>query len=383
MAVVIGSGSLVKGDDLIYATPYTFFTMAGEAGGSTLGYRDGVGSAARFGNLTGVAVDGAGNVYVADDGPGAIRKMTPAGVVTTLAKLVGPPWRLTGVAVDTGGNVYVADAWNHMIFKVTAAGMVTTLAGSAGSKGSADGTGSAAQFDHPCGVAVDGAGNVYVADGENHTIRKVTANGTVTTLAGLAGSSGSTDGAGSAARFNSPTGVAVDKQGNVYVADYLNNTIRKITAAGVVTTLAGQTVSTGNVVDAIGRKARLGGPMGLTVDRDRNVYVADYNSSTIRRVAPDGMVTTLAGSPAGFEAVWDGTGRTALFNNPWGVAVDTKGNVYVTGTNTIRKGVPPPPGLAEEAKEWGQKVAVIIVVGLLAVIWSDRRKAKAGGGGAR
>ena len=173
-----------------------------------------------------MAVDSAGNVYVADVGNSTIRKVTPAGVVTTLAGL----WRRTGpvvartgrgatrgsinpygVAVDSAGNVYVADTDNHTIRKVTPAGVVTTLAGLAGSSGSADGTGSAARFYDPRGVAVDSAGNVYVADTDNHTIRKVTPAGVVTTLAGLAGSQGSADGTGSAARFSGPDGVAVDR----------------------------------------------------------------------------------------------------------------------------------------------------------------------------
>ena len=132
---------------------------------------------------------------------------------------------------------------------------ITTLAGRAGSAGSADGTGSAARFYYPRGVAVDSAGNVYVADTGNHTIRKVTPAGVVTTLAGLAGSSGSADGTGSAARFNYPPGVAVDSAGNVYVADTGNHTIRKVTPAGVVTTLAGLAGSSGSA-DGTGSAAR-------------------------------------------------------------------------------------------------------------------------------
>src|SRR5207245_2356847 len=132
-----------------------------------------------------------------------------------------------GVAVDGSGNVYVADQANFTIRKITPSGVVTTLAGLAGSRGSADGTGSAARFSDPYGVAVDGSGNVYVADTSNYTVRKITPSGVVTTLAGLAGSSGSADGTGSAARFYQPTGVAVDASGSVYVADYGNDTIRK------------------------------------------------------------------------------------------------------------------------------------------------------------
>ena len=153
----------------------------------------------------------------------------------------------TGVALDRSGNVFVADQNNNAIRKITAGGVVTTLAGAPGNFGSVDGIGSAARFSSPYGVAVDGSGNVFVADHLNHTVRKITAGGVVTTLAGLAGSMGSADGAGSAARFNGLTGVAVDNSGSVFVADLGNHTIRKITADGVVTTLAGTAGSSGSV----------------------------------------------------------------------------------------------------------------------------------------
>jgi sugar lactone lactonase YvrE len=236
--------------------PFTFNTFAGFAqfdinNDPVFGSADGAGSEARFNYPSGVAVDSAGNAYVADTGNHTIRKVTPAGVVTTLAGLAGSEgsgsddgtWSAarfsypSGLALDSAGNVYVADTGNNRIRKMTSAGVVTTLAGSASASGYADGTGSAAQFYVPSGVAVDSSGTVYVADTENHTIRKVTAAGVVTTLAGLAKVFGSTDGTGSAARFGSystccgyapgPYGVAVDSAGNVYVADTRNNTIRK------------------------------------------------------------------------------------------------------------------------------------------------------------
>ena len=159
----------------------------------------------------------------------------------TAARFTSP----LGAAVDASGNLYVGDASNHTIRKVTPSGVVTTLAGRAGAPGSADGPGSLARFNYPSGVAVDGSGNVFVVDGGNYTIRKVTAAGVVTTLAGLAGQLGSADGTGSAARFSFTwlfhelAGVAVDGSGNLYVGDAYNRTIRKVTAVGVVTTLAG------------------------------------------------------------------------------------------------------------------------------------------------
>ncbi|MGI9089059.1 MAG: hypothetical protein ACR2HH_15165 [Chthoniobacterales bacterium] len=324
-------------------------TLAGLADGS-IGSADGTGSAARFNNPAGVAVDSGGNVYVADQGNRTIRKVTSVGVVTTLAGLADGGYgsadgtgsaarfkRTNGVAVDSGGNVYVADRSNHTIRKVTPAGVVTTLAGVAGSFGSVDGTGSAARFYLPTGVAVDSGGNVYVAEQGNQTIRKVTSAGAVTTLAGLALSSGSADGTGSAARFNFPTGVAVDSDGNVYVADQNNNTIRKVSPAGMVTTLVGLAGFFGSA-DGTGSAARFHLPSGVAVDSGGNVYVADYSNHTIRKVTSAGMVSTLAGL-AGSQGSADGSASGARFFNPNGVAVDSGGNVYVAelSNHTIRK----------------------------------------------
>src|SRR6266702_4395720 len=205
----------------------------------------------------------------------------------------------SGVAVDGSGNVYVADMWNSTIRKVTPAGAVTTLAGSAGVSGSADGIGSASRFYYPSDVAVDGSGNVYVADSSSSTIRKVTPAGVVTTLAGSAGVSGSADGTGSAARFSYPESVAVDGSGNVYVADTYNYTIRKVTPAGVVTTLAGSAGVRGSA-DGTGSAARFYDPQGVAVDRSGNIYVADSGNSTIRKITPAGEVTTLAGLAGSF-----------------------------------------------------------------------------------
>ncbi len=321
-------------------------TLAGTAGSS--GSVDGTGSAARFGGLFGVAVDGSGNVYVSDNE--AIRKITPAGVVTTLAGKASSSGSADGtgsaarffiphgVAVDGGGYVYVADTFNDTIRKITPSGVVTTLAGSAGSSGDADGTGSAARFNQPAGVAVDGSGNVYVADTWNYTIRKITPAGVVTTLAGMTGSYGSANGTGSAARFFIPNGVAADGSGNVYVADTSNHQIRKITPAGAVTTLAGWAGLPGS---ADGTAAYFHDPHGVAVDGSGNIYVADTSNHTIRKIAQAGGVTTLAGMAASPGSA-DGTGTAARFDSPYGVAVDGSGNSYVAdeGNLTIRKITP-------------------------------------------
>jgi len=259
---------------------------------------------AAFSTPEGVAVDAAGNVYVADTINETIRQITPAGVVSTLAGLAGVGGSADGtgsaarfsgpfgVAADAAGNVYVADTFNQTIRKVTPAGVVTTLAGQAGSAGSTDGTGSAARFSTPRRVAADAVGNVYVAE-LNHVIRKITPAGVVSTLAGLAGAVGSADGTGSAARFADPQGVAVDAADNVYVADTANNTIRKITPAGVVTTLAGLAGTSGST-DGTGTAARFTSPRGVAVDAAGKVYVADRNNGAIRKITPAGVVTTVA-----------------------------------------------------------------------------------------
>ncbi len=329
------------------AAGYTVSTLAGSAG--VVGSSNGTGGAASFNNPGGAAVDAAGDVYVADTDNQVIRKITPAGVVTVLAGSPGVAGSAdgsgsaatfddpTGVAVDSSGNVYVADEGNDEIREITPAGVVSTLAGSPGVAGSANGTGSAASFYYPTGVAVDNSGNVYVADEGNEEIREITPAGVVSTLAGSAGQMGSNNGTGSAASFAYPTGVAVDSSGNVYVADLANDDIRKITAAGVVSTLAGFPGWPGSS-NGTGYAAKFYYPTGVAVDSSGNVYVAEYFNDEIRMITPAGVVTTLAGA-VGQVGAGNGPASTATFDHPWGVAVDSSGNVYVadTGNDEIRE----------------------------------------------
>jgi sugar lactone lactonase YvrE len=318
------------------------------AGTGAFGFADGTGTNASFARPAGVAVDTAGNVYVADNNNHLIRKITPAGVVTTLAGTASTEGannatgttasfrNPTGVAVDTAGNIYVADTSNHLIRKITPAGVVTTLAGTVGVTGSTNATGTDASFSFPQGVAVDTAGNVYVADYGNHLIRMISPVGVVTTLAGNVRTAGSTNATGTDASFFLPQGVAVDTAGNVYVADTSNHLIRKITPAGVVTTLAG-TVRTAGSTNATGTDASFMEPFGVAVDTAGNVYVADTSNHLIRKISPAGVVTTLAGN-VGAPGSTNATGTTASFFLPQGVAVDTAGNVYVAdyGNHLIR-----------------------------------------------
>jgi PKD repeat protein len=327
-------------------TPYAFTTLAGME--SSSGSADGNGPAARFSTPWSVAVDSAGNAYVGDTDNHTVRKITPEGVVTTLAGSAGQSGsadgtgssaRFTGprgTAVDNEGNVYVADWGNHTIRKITPAGVVTTLAGSAGFSDSLDGTGSAARFSFPYGVGTDASNNVYVADTFNYRIRKISPAGVVTTLAGSF--YGSADGTGSAAQFSDLGDVTADSAGNVYVADWGNHTIRKVTPAGVVTTLAGAAGLSGSA-DGFGAAARFTNPDGVEVDTNGNVYVADSGNNTVRRITAAGMVTTLGGVP-GETSSADGVGSAARFAYPTGVSVDGAGNVYVADSQnqTIRKG---------------------------------------------
>jgi sugar lactone lactonase YvrE len=314
------------------------------AGSGKKGFADGAAKEASFKQPAGIALDGSGNIYLADAYNNRIRKITPAGVVTTLAGsgkegfadgmgkdavFNGP----AGIAIDRDGNIYTAEWKGHRVRKITPAGVVTTLAGS-GKAGFADGTGAEASFNTPQGVAVDASGNVYVSESGNHRIRKISPSGVVTTVAG-SGKPGFADGTGAEANFKSPTGIALDAVGNVYVSDTGNHQIRKITPSGVVTTLAGS--GKPGFQDGQGTKASFNVPFGLAVDRNGNIYVADMGNHRIRKITPDGFVTTLAGS--GKAAAEDGYSTAASFNLPWGVAIDEFGAVYVSDqeNHKIRK----------------------------------------------
>ena len=324
-------------------------TVAGQAGRTSS--VDGQGAAARFDDPFAAAVDTDGVVYVADASAHVIRRITPDGVVTTYAGSPGSYgsadgmradarfYSPFGVAVDRAGNVYVADSLNSTVRKIAPGGIVTTLAGTARVGGSSDGTGAAARFSQPFGIAADADGHVYVSDATANTIRKISAAGVVTTLAGRAGAAGSTDGTGAAARFVVPYGVAVDATGTVFVVDHGNHTIRRITPEGVVTTLAGTAGSAGST-DGSGSASRFRYPSGVAVDREGNLFVADTDNHLVRQVSPAGEVTTVGGS--GSPGSTDGVGTAARFFNPKGIAADAAGRIYVAdrSNHTVRIGQP-------------------------------------------
>ncbi len=243
----------------------------------------------------------------------------------------------SAVIADASGTLYVADTGNGTIRLIRTDGTVTTLAGSPTQRGSADGAAASATFNAPAALALDAAGNLLVADAGSSVVRKISPSGAVTTLAGSADNRGDRDGTGAEARFNAPAGIAVDGNGNLAVADTGNNLIRHITPAGVVTTLAGTPGVSGRS-DGAGMTALFDQPTGLAFDAGGNLFVADTGNSTIRRIGPTGIVTTVAGWP-GIGGLRDGAGGEALFNQPRGVAIDAAGTVWVadTGNAAIRK----------------------------------------------
>jgi len=326
------------------ASGTTVDTLAGQTG--VTGSADGGPGVATFNTPTGVAADASGNLYVADFGNDTIRKITFSGTVGTVSTVAGAGgaagsidgsgvsarfYGPTGVALDAAGNVYVADSGNHVIREITPGGTVTTFAGFPGQSGTNDGVGSAARFFSPHGVNVDSTGNVWVADSGNHTIRKITTQQYVSTVAGTPGQMGSTDGSVSVAQFDFPTAVVSDTTGTVYVADYGNDTVRVI-ASGTVSTLAG----TAGVPGATG--ALLNQPAGLALNNGL-IYDADSGSDTIRLIGTTGtgIVSTFAGNAAASGSA-DGVASSATFNHPTGVALDGSGDELIADANndTIR-----------------------------------------------
>jgi hypothetical protein len=334
------SGSIaIDGANLYVAYNYAVLKVAVATGAVTTlagvvgrpGMADGTGANASFGNLTGIAADGAGNLYLTEGAGGSIRKVVIATrAVTTLADATGKAVAFDqpkAIAAVGSGSLYVGDFDNVVRKVVVATGIVTTVAGAASQPGSADATGAAARFNKPDSVASDGAGSLYVTDADNSTIRKIAlATGEVTTLAGAAGQPDIVDGTGANARFSRPRGIVSDGAGNLYVADGI---IRKIViATGEVSTL-----TTGP-----GRKPYEPGPASLALDGAGNLYF-DEAGDTIWKVAiATGALTPVAGT-TGAWGYMDGPGATALFNGPSGLACDGAGNLYVADSynNSIRK----------------------------------------------
>ncbi len=318
------------------------------AGNGTASYLDGIGTNARFSTqFVGISIDSSNNLYVTDHGNLRLRKISPNGTVTTLAGS-GTATYLDGTGTNAGftslrdcsvdkstGIIYIAEIVSKIIRKVTPDGIVSTLAGS-GDASSTDGIGTNASFNNPISVVYDvSSGNIYVGGG--NVIRKISISSEITTIAG-SGTQTFLDGTGTNAGFSFPNKLVCDSLNNIYVADEANNRIRKITPAGVVTTLAGS--GTGTFADGTGTNASLYSPAGLCVDQNDNLYVADRGTNRIRKITPSGVVTTFAGS--GALTFINGIGTNAGFRSPRGITIDSDGNLYVadTGNHLIRKITP-------------------------------------------
>jgi sugar lactone lactonase YvrE len=328
------------------------------AGSGSTGDADGTGTAASFSSPVGVAVAANGDLAITEE-DGRVRRVTPAGVVTTIAGRWTGPGKVDAagtnarfntpqhLAQDAAGNVFVADMYNNMIRRVSLDGVVTSFSGT-GSSGVKDGSATVAQFGALVGIAMDGTGNLFVADPSTHTIRRVAPNGTASTLAGTAYTPGNADGTGAAATFRAPTALVVGKDGNVYVADRSNHCVRRITQAGVTSAFAGTcgtgTYGNGNSAndDGMGTAARFSFPSGMAVDADGNLYVSEQGFHRIRKITPAGQVSTVAGATNNSGGYVDGPVANAKFNQVTQMTLDDQSNLYVVDSrnHVIRKITP-------------------------------------------
>lgn len=307
---------------------YSVTTLAGTG---SYGFTNGPGSTAQFSDPYGVATDVSGNVYVADADNNAIRKITPAGIVSTVAGDGTRGFKNgTGASaefdfphalvVDSTGNIYVADTFNQMIRKITPAGVVSTFAGD-GTAGFTNGTGMTAEFNAPSGITIDRYGNLFVSDSNNQRIRKITPEGVVSTL-------------NLTVLLSGPQGIAVNASGDLYVVESGKGLIRKITSEGIVTIIAG--TEPGGFADGQGTAALFFVPEGIAIDPSGNLYIGDLGNDRIRKITPSGYVSTIAGSTKGNV---NGAGADARFYAPAGLAIDGFGYLYIADVNnySIRK----------------------------------------------
>ena len=326
-------------------------TTIGGTGERGFGGDGGPATEAQFNFPTGLAVDGSGNLYVADTGNTRIRRIDAEGVITTIAGTGergfggdgGPATEAQlsspfGLAVDGSGNLYVADTNNHRIRRIDAEGVITTIAGTGeGGAGGDGGPATEAQFSSPYGLAVDGSGNLYVADLSNHRIRRIDAEGVITTIGGTGERGfGGDGGPATEAQFNFPTGLAVDGSGNLYVADTGNTRIRRIDAEGVITTIAGTGERGFGGDGGPATEAQFAWPTGLALDGSGNLYVADSGDNRVRRIDAEGVITTFAGTGKYGFGGDGGPATEAQFSWPWQLALDGSGNLYVADHDNSR-----------------------------------------------
>jgi len=334
VSISVDNGTRVVGPKFTYIPSAIVSVFVG--GNPNYETVDGQGTGAAFKGPTGLAFDQAGNLYVADPFVHAIRKVTSNGLVSTIfrqaiALYPGDNDEFNDVAVDNSGNVYSTDASHHTIHKITPQGDTSTFAGN-GTIGNKDGALLQASFSMPTGIVIDKNNTMYITDQAENTIRKIS-NGVVSTIAG--GMQGASDGLGSAAMFYEPTGIAIGPDGNLYIADTNNHNIRKMSPQGMVTTIAG--TGHNDWVNGVGTKASFSSPFSIAADRNGNLYVGEIgNSSTdIRKIAPDGTVSYFAGN--GDTGQNNGPGNQATFINPISMVCDISGNLYVADGRVIRK----------------------------------------------
>lgn len=346
----MGAGDVTNAD-VACAASTGLQIVAGQLSCPMVASVDGRGASASVPAGEGMVFDGAGNLYVTGGAPKTVRKITPAGDVTTLAGLYGTGGSVDGtgsaarfvypqgLAFDNTGNLYVGDSL--AMRKVTLAGVVTTLAGMPFTQGFADGTDNAVQFGGIKSIVADSTGNAYIADSNNNVIRKMTPAGAVTTFAGggsVGGNAaGFVDGPGTAARFSAPVGLVIDAAGNLYVSDYLNWSIRKITPAGVVSTLAGGGPTNPGFADGTGNAARFGGSTDLAIAPAGGIYVLDQSFSAVRLVSASGVVTTLGNSGVIPTGPISATTFTMPIGQTPGLAANSSGTLFLSAGCAVQK----------------------------------------------
>jgi trimeric autotransporter adhesin len=352
----------------VYAQAQPIYTYAGSG---VTGHTDsgGVCTLAQFNHPWGLAFDGSGSLFIADHVNCSIRKISASGVISTYAGNTvmshtgdgGPASAATmvrpaGIAFDAAGNLYIADGQGNDIRKISASGIISTVAGTDTAGYSGDGgQATAAMLNDPIGVAVDNIGNIYVADSGNNVIRKINTSGVISTFAGTGVSGYSGDGGPAInAKLAGPIGIAADAAGNIFVADNLNNVIRKINTSGTITTFAGNGTAGYSGDTGIATAAQLFLPNSITFDNAGNVYITDEGNNALRKVSAVGIITTVAGNGIAGYSGDGGPATSANMFKPMGVAIDTAKNIYIADyiNNVIRVVRTARTGVSDPAFTW-------------------------------